>query len=49
MDRQPVDDAKAQRLLDAGASVREAAAALGVTPQAIYRRISIGKLTRAGA
>lgn len=43
---QTARDDKAQRLLDSGATVREVALALGVTTQAIYKRIAAGKIRR---
>ncbi len=38
----------AQKLLDAGLTVREVAIATGVTTQAIYKRLKAGTLTRPG-
>lgn len=42
--RKRIDDEKARRLLLAGASIREVAAACGVSTQALYDAIRKGRL-----
>lgn len=49
MKKQPpgtIDYAKAQRMLDDGASVLQVAHTFGVSPQAVYYAIGVGRLEK---